>query len=764
MILIMKLKITALISALIMLVNMSSFAAFSDVDTTSDVGNAISQLSSLGIINGFTDGSFHPDETLTRAQFAKIAVYMLGEQENAAARSVNMVFSDVPAENWASGYINYIAEKEIINGFPDGTFGANDTINYAQALTILIRLLGYSGEDVGYRWPDGYISKASALGITGNMSFGAYENLTRGNAAYLVYNTLLAEKKENSAIKLLSSSSVEDIVIYGDGEIDASLASGNIMTTKGTYKLANASNIQSSMYGRMGTLYLDGEGRATAFVPEKETVRDIIIVSAAKNGDSGKVEITFTENTNTRTESFGLNAPVYYSGKSATLENAVSELETGREALLFFSEGGVFERIYLKESSLEGPITISSGYSQIYSSFNISSSASLSVVRDGRKSTAESISMYDVVYYMRSNNTIYAYTDKVTGVYEEAYPIKANVSSVLIAGREYQLSTQKAINKMNESSSAFDIGERVTLLFGRNGEVIDVVDMSASGNLDIAVLTECYSEVSTDADTEGQRISYIKLVLPDGNEVTYETDADYSDYIGSVMRVNYSNNITRLSVVGANSIYGEFDSSVPSLDGHWLTSGCTILELTEKIEGEKATVRKIDLKDILTSTLTKSQVIHAQLAGDMQDISFLYVQDVTKSDAQFGVVMKKSGNKATVLTGEQQKTFTTNLALSNGSAVEIVNTSDGEKVTSLTKVGSGTTVSGYSSGRIRVGSTTYAVSDYVKIYGGRTAEDYHTMSIEEMLDKDNVTSVTLYSDRSLSAGGVVRVIVLKTRK
>lgn len=760
----MKLKITALICALVMIFNSSAFAAFLDVDTNSDVGNAISQLSSLGIINGFDDGTFHPDETLTRAQFAKIAVCMLGEQENAAARSENMVFSDVPKENWASGYINYIAEKEIINGYPDGTFGANDIINYAQALTILIRLLGYDGEDVGYRWPDGYISKASALGITKNMSFDKYEILTRGNAAYLVYNTLLAEKKENSSIKLLSSSSVEDVVIYGDGEIDASLASGNIMTSRGTYKLANASNIKSDVYGRMGTLYLDAEGKATAFVPEKENVRSVIIVSAAKNTDSGKVEITFTENNAEKTESFGVNAPVYYSGKSTTLENAVSELETGREAQLFFSEGGIFERIYLKESSLEGPVTILSSYSQIYSSFDISNTSTLSVVRDGRKSNPESISMYDVVYYMRGNNTVYAYTDKITGVYEEAYPIKANVTSVLVAGREYQLSSQKAVSKMNESSSSFDIGERVTLLFGRNGEVIDVVDMSASGNLDIAVLTECYSEVSTDADTNGKRINYIKLVLPDGGEVTYETDTDYKNHIGNVMRVSYSNNIARLLTVGHSPIYGEFDSAIPSLDGHWLTSDCAILELTKNVEGEKATVRKIDVKDILSTSLAKNQVIHAQVSGDMKDISFLYVQNVTKADASFGVVMKKSGNKVNVLFGEQQKSFSTNLAVSNGSAVEIVSASEGDKITSLTKVGSGATVSGYSSGRIRVGSVTYAVSDYVKIYGGRTAEDYHTMSIEEMLDKDNVTGVTLYSDQSLSKGGIVRVIVLKTKK
>lgn len=760
----MKLKIMSFVCAFVLLCTTCANAAFSDVDTQSDVGNAILQLSNLGIINGFGNNLFLPDETLTRAQFAKIAVYMLGEQKNAASYGTQTVFSDVSQSHWASEYVNYIAEREIINGYPDGSFGAEDTINYAQALTILIRLLGYGGEDVAYKWPDGYINMAASLGITKNMRFDKYESLTRGNAAYLVYNTLLAEKKENSSVKLLSSKSIEDVVIYADWETDESLSNGSILTTEGVYKLADSTNISQSIFGSMGTLYLDADNKATAFVPERETVRNITVVSAAKNTDSGKTEITFTENGVTKTESFGVNAPIYYSGKSAEIGNAVSELESGREAVLFFAESGTFERIYLKKSSLSSPITIKSGGNEVYSEFGISSNTSLTVLRGGRKSTLNAIEPFDVVYYMKSNNTIYAYTDKVTGTYEEAYPIKANVTSVSVAGREYTLSSQTAINKMNESDGAFDIGDRVTLLFGRNGEVIDAVDMTQSGNLDLAVLLECTSKISTDADTDGKRIRSVTLMLLDGSEVTYETDKDYSDYIGNVMRVNYADKKATLSYVSHNVVTGEFDSSIPSLGSHWLTSGCAVLELVENIEGEKATVKKIDVKDITSKTLTKEQVLHAQVSGEMRDISFLYVKGITKSEANFGVVKKKEKNSVTVLVDEKEKTFQTALALSNGSAVEISQTADGEILSSLVKIAAGSNVTGYTAGRIRVGTTTYTVSDYVKIYGGRNAEDYHTMSAEEMLDTSNITSVTLYSDRSAASGGIVRVIVLKTVK
>ena len=770
----MKIKITALIMAFVLILSVGAQASFGDVKSGSDVDNAIIQLSNLGIINGYGDGNFYPDNTLTRAQFAKIAVCMLGEEQKASSLKNNTVFSDVPADSWASGYVNHIAQRGIINGYPDGSFGVNDILNYAQALTILVRLLGYSGEDVGYKWPDGYVSLAESLGITKNMSFDTYESVTRGNAAYIVYNALLAEKKSGSNLALLSQTSVDDVVIYGDGTTDASLSDGSISTTNGVYKLAASSNISTDVYGYRGTLYLDSEKRATAFVAKKENVKEVTLVSAALNSASGKVEITYTEGFNERTEIIGMNAPLYYKGSNSTLERGISQLEAGIEARLFYTEGGVFERMYLMESSIEGPLTITSGYSQVYSSFSVADKNALTVIRDGKKSTVEKISLYDVVYYMRSTNTVYAYSDKISGTYQEAYPFKSSVTSVLVGGREYALSTQKAIRKMNESDGAFALGDRVTLLFGRNGEVVDVVDMSNGGVLDIAVLTECYSEVSSDAATSGEYKRYIKLVLSDGSETSYETDADYTKYIGSVVKMNYSGEKVKLSAVTNTPIYGAFNASVPSLDSHWLANNCTILELVQN-NGKTAVVKKIGVHEIQFASLTRNQVIHATTSGSMNDITFLYVTDVTKSGAQFGIVtdvetrttgsgaMQTSQKQYTVTTDAKTVKVTTALALSKGSAVEVVENTDGTSLKALIKVGSGTKVTGFATGRIRVGSSTYLVSDYVKVYGGRLTEDYHSMSVSELVDNDNVTNVTLYSDRSLASGGVVRMIVVRLK-
>lgn len=755
-------KIITFLIVCTMLFNTVSFASFQDIDISGNVGNSIVQLTNLGIISGFNDGSFRPDQTLTRAQFAKIAVYMLGRHEDAEALSTNTVFSDVDASHWASGYINYISSQGIINGYPDGTFGAEDSITYAQALTILIRLLGYSGEDLGYKWPEGYITKAGSLGITSGMNFGTYENVTRGNAAYIIYNTLLADKKEGSQIKLLSSKSVENVIIYADSTIDAGLENGNIATTRGTYTLADNSNITSDFYGRLGTLYIDAEERATAFVPENETVRSVTISGAAVNADGKKVEITFSEGDSVVTESLSGSAPLYYEGKATTLEKDAAALEAGSQALLLYNENGSFARMYVKESTLSGPVTIISGYSQIYSSFDIVNSNTMNVIRDGRNATLNDISVYDVVYYMKGNNTLYAYTDKASGTYEEAYPLKSSVTSVKVGGKEYTLSTQAAIRKMNTSSSAFELGDRVTLLFGRNGEVVDVVNLAAGGSLDMVVLTKSYKEISEEEATKGQSINYVTVVLPDGGEVTYQADRDYSDYIGNVMRVEYENNTAKLSAVAHTSIYGEFDSSVPSLGDHWLSGNCAILELVKE-SSKSATVKKIELRDIATTSLTRNQVIHAETGGSLKDITFLYVTDVTKSDADFGVVKEVSGNSYTILTGDKQETLKTAVNLERGSGVEIVTTDNGTIAKSLVKAATGTGISGYSEGRIRVGGKNYLVSDYVKIYGGRSADEFESMSMSEVAGNDNVQQVTLYSDRLISSGGIIRVIVVKTK-
>ena len=86
-------KVLSVVLALAMALSMVSFAAFSDVAADAKYGEAVSILSSLGVIIGYEDGTFKPDETITRAEFAAVVCRLLGMGETAAGAKGQQVFN-----------------------------------------------------------------------------------------------------------------------------------------------------------------------------------------------------------------------------------------------------------------------------------------------------------------------------------------------------------------------------------------------------------------------------------------------------------------------------------------------------------------------------------------------------------------------------------------------------------------------------------------------------------------------------------------------
>ena len=108
---------------------------FTDVAADAWYNNAISTMANAGILDGYEDGSFHPNGYITRAEFATIAVRFFdltyqGED----------LFPDIDG-HWAQEYINQAADAGIIEGYPDGTFGPQKQITRAEAVTMVNRTL-----------------------------------------------------------------------------------------------------------------------------------------------------------------------------------------------------------------------------------------------------------------------------------------------------------------------------------------------------------------------------------------------------------------------------------------------------------------------------------------------------------------------------------------------------------------------------------------------------------------------------------------------
>lgn len=182
-------KVLALVVALTMVLGTVSFAAFTDVAEDSNVYTAVQTLSSLSILNGYEDGSFGPEKDITRAEFCAVVCRALGLGDPAKGATS---FTDVAADHWASGYINLAAGQGIVNGYGNGLFGPEDNVTYEQAVKMLVVALGFepmAAQKGGY--PTGYLVVANTYGMTENVvAAGDAAPANRGVVAQLTYNAL----------------------------------------------------------------------------------------------------------------------------------------------------------------------------------------------------------------------------------------------------------------------------------------------------------------------------------------------------------------------------------------------------------------------------------------------------------------------------------------------------------------------------------------------------------------------------------------------
>ena len=236
---------------------------FSDI-TDNYTATAVETLRLMGVLDGYSDGTFRPNAALTRAQFCKMAVYAMDGSSELGRYSTVTIFPDVKPSFWASSYINMAAKKGIIAGFADGKFKPNQTVTAGQAVTILMRGLGYKDENMGGVWPQGYMAEAKTCGLlksTGVTS--AYSALTRGQAAKLFLNLFEAKRGTGEGAVVLFSFTPEKEEVYLTN-LDA--GKGTLTAGGKPYTMAHPVT-STSLIGSKGKVVLNSDGDILTFLP-----------------------------------------------------------------------------------------------------------------------------------------------------------------------------------------------------------------------------------------------------------------------------------------------------------------------------------------------------------------------------------------------------------------------------------------------------------------------------------------------------------------
>lgn len=153
---------------------------------------AVTALTALNVVAGYPDGTYKPAQTVTRAEMAKLIVTELGLEEFAKASTTS--FKDMAGYDWAKGYVGYAVSLGVIKGYPDGTFKPGNTVSYDEAITMIVRALGYTEacKEMNGTWPAVFTQKARVLGILDDVKAGGNAGANRGDVAILLYNALPA--------------------------------------------------------------------------------------------------------------------------------------------------------------------------------------------------------------------------------------------------------------------------------------------------------------------------------------------------------------------------------------------------------------------------------------------------------------------------------------------------------------------------------------------------------------------------------------------
>lgn len=764
-------RIIGLLLAMLMLFPSTAFAAFSDVAEDASYASSINKLTALGVISGYEDGTFRPEGLVTRAEFAKLTVAALGQQEKVVNLGSASPFWDVPASHWAGGYISYVSANGYIKGYPNGAFQPDEQIAFEQVVTILVRMLGYTTEDVGYHWPRNYIEKASALGITDGFSYQAADLMTRGDIAMLLDRTLDTFVKstpgapDKKLIDTIGYQKLENVVFIAAKEQDISVPADEVKTSAGNYKY-QLENLPDYI-GRTCEIYLNKDSEIILAVPSPQQVNTIVVENV--KGD----DVYYMDNGTLNVLELEDETVIYNRGQKTSFAAVKSALELGSTMKVYATQTGKVEYALLDEGKMEGPVTVTS---TIYADTSVINGMAIRpdarVYRNGLAVALTDLKAYDVVYYNPNTNVIMAYDEKRTGIYEEAYPSKAYVQSIQLSGVEYDIETKTATDKLNESAGAFKKNEKITILLGKDGAIADVIVDANSGLDSMGVVLSTRSELSTDEDTKGKLEFYVKMLKYDDNIYEYKANEDYDRYRGGLVRFDFdANGVINTMTRCTNSITGKLDKANRTLGIHQLSKDVKIIELVSNPEEGEASARLVELEDIYKTDFSGRDVLHAEMDKDFGDVVLLYLNNITNDGYSYGILKDKnvinqgmmvSGTYTIDIAGQEYR-FQLPSAYTLGKGQPVgVDISGGSlnEMFALKSVGRGSKVQAVDLDRIKVDNKVYRMAQDVVVYKrDNTTYNRVPISVNELPDMDT-GSVELFADKELSFGGKVRIIIV----
>ncbi len=773
----MKKWIASLLAAVMLLSLMTTALAvtpsFSDIPDAA-TRQEVDILRMMGIVSGDDKGNFNPTGTLTRAQFCKMAIEAMGRGDEETLYRTRTLFPDVRSTHWARGYINMAATMTIggstsedgsntsgtklIRGMSDGTFQPDRAITYAEAVTILMRTLGYDDTSVGMLWPDGYLNLAGEIGLTSGLTLKSGDSLTRAQAAHLFCNLLNSKTKSGSRYVNTLGSAKENVIILAldvkgnDGE------EGAIRTSDGVYHVASGV-VPSSLQGRRGTLILNEKDQIITFFADAAEQKAVVVSKAQATWLVGEDGIRYN---------IPAEATIYTDTENTTYDKVWVDLAPGTQVTLFLTSGGKVDSMYANLALAEEAIVVTKSVSDHAFDSITGGARNMKYYRDNYPSALTEIRKYDVITYDAESNILHATSQHVTGMYENASPNPEAPRTVTVLGRQFPV-----MASATEALASFKIGQEITLLLTQDGQVAGAVspkDLRAS-------VIGLVDEISSTS---------VKVTLLNGMKLESvpnpeQKDLEVSELKGALVSITS----TELGTVNLTKITGRnlkepFNVKNMTMGEYRVVDGVALYERVGT-----SVLTSISLEDLTLEKIPTGKIAYVHRNSN-DDVDIIILRDVTGDQYAYGfysyddgrggmddeegdnsdldddgfflpegtVTIRNSGKHNTVDTLYTSDTYR------DGAAGGLVASRDGTVAASvdlkmLKNISRHDFFTKDGITYVTVNNVTYPVSKEVECYN-RPAKVWFDSLTEARAFSDNLT---LYYDRSPEEGGKIRLVV-----
>lgn len=416
---------------------------------------------------------------------------------------------------------------------------------------------------------------------------------------------------------------------------------------------------------------------------------------------------------------------------------------------------GEIDRVGLINSAMEGPTVMAAGW-QSKVNFDVNTAT---VYRGGKLSSLGALQSGDVLYWSKSMRTVWAYSNKVTGLLQATAPNASNPTSVTVAGKTYTIETADAAYSLS-NLGPYRAGDTVTLLLGRDGAVAAVEQSSKAVGTLVGVVTQVEDQTYTDPSGSDYQAKTVTFLATDNTSYSYPVDPKASFRPGSLVQVTLtSGGEAQLARLTGSPVSGKVNSTATKIGAVPLAEDVEILDANG--DGQAARVWPSRLAGM---TLANKDVkyVRKNAAGE---IDRLILNDATGDLYAYGILTAVREDQVLLMgsytydVGGTEYTYTFPngvFSLTTGPVKLQGSLYAPEKITKLPSV----KLSGLDTfTAVTDGSVSIPVAEAVTVYE-QTGDVYQLSSLERVRTG---YALTAYCDKLPAEGGRVRVVIARAQ-